>query len=90
MTHPSAFNRQLTEKLTVSTHALYDNLHFSQIKNIAGRLPENIRNSFVDLQSLKHSKRDRPKNSPFHWRLICYILIKNLYKFFLPLLAALK
>ena len=30
--------------------------------NIAGRLPENNRNSFVDLQSQKkNSKKDRPK-----------------------------
>ena len=34
-------------------------------KNIAGRLPENSRNSFVDLQ-LKNSKKDRQKNSSFH------------------------
>ena len=28
---------------------------------MAGRLPENSRNSFVDLQSQKNSKNDRPK-----------------------------
>ena len=34
---------------------------------MAGRLPENSRNSFVDLQSQKkNSKKDRPKNSSFH------------------------
>ena len=60
------------------------------LANIAGRLPENSRNSFVDLQSQKNSKKDRPKNSTFHWRLICYILIKNLHKLLLPLLADLK
>ena len=59
-------------------------------ENIAGRLPENSRNSLVDLQSQKNSKKDRPKNSSFHWRLICYNLTKNLYKFLLPLLAVLK
>ena len=58
--------------------------------NIAGRLPENSRSRFVDRQS-KNSKKDRPKKIlSFHWRLICYILIKNLYKFWLPLLADLK
>ena len=34
--------------------------------NIAGRLPENSRNRFVDRQSKKNSKKDRPKNSSFH------------------------
>ena len=34
-----------------------------KLLNIAGRLPENSRNSFVDLQSPINSKRDRPKNS---------------------------
>ena len=58
--------------------------------NIAGRLPENSRNRFVDRPSKKNSKKDRPKNSSFHWKLICYILIKNLYKLLLPLLADLK
>ena len=33
-------------------------------KNIAGRLPENSRNSFVDLQSQKNSKKDQ-KNSSY-------------------------
>ena len=33
--------------------------------NIAGRLPENSRNSFVDLQSRKNSKRNRPKKFAF-------------------------
>ena len=61
-----------------------------EILNIAGRLPENSRNSFVDLQTQKNSKEADQKNSSFHWRLICYILIKNLYKFLLPLLADLK
>ena len=59
------------------------------LKNIAGRLPENSRNRFVDRQS-KKTVKDRPKNSSFHWRLICYILIKNLYKLLLPLLADLE
>ena len=35
-------------------------------KNIAGRLPENSRNRFVDRQSKKNSKKDRPKKSSFH------------------------
>ena len=60
------------------------------LTNIAGRLPENSRNSFVDLQTQKTVKEADQKNSSFHWRLICYILIKNLYKFLLPLLADLK
>ena len=34
-------------------------------KNIAGRLPENSRNSFVELQSQKDSKRNRPKRNFF-------------------------
>ena len=58
--------------------------------NIAGRLPENSRNRFVDRPSKKTVKKTDQKNLPFHWRLICYILIKNLYKLLLPLLADLK
>ena len=50
-------------------------------KNIAGTLPENSRSSFADLQSQKNSKTGKKK---------CYILIKTLYKFLPPLLAALK
>ena len=57
--------------------------------NIAGRLPENSHKSFVDLQSQKTVKKTDQKNSYFHWRLICSILIKNLYKLLLPLLTAL-
>ena len=34
--------------------------------NIAGRLQENSRNRFVDWQSKKTVKKDRPKNSSFH------------------------
>ena len=33
----------------------------AQINNIAGRLPENSRNSFVDLQSQKQLKRQTKK-----------------------------
>ena len=33
--------------------------------NIAGRFPENGRNSFVDLQSQKNGKKDRPKKLLF-------------------------
>ena len=41
--------------------------------NIAGRLPENSCNSFVDLQSQnKTVKKDRPKNYSFHKRMRCY------------------
>ena len=58
-------------------------------KNIAGRLPENSRNRFVDRQSKKTVKKTDQKNSSFHRGLICYILIKNLYKLLLPILAAL-
>ena len=35
------------------------------MKNIAGRLRENSRNRFVDRQSLKNSKKDRPKKLVF-------------------------
>ena len=36
-------------------------------KNIAGRLPKNSRNSFVDLQSQKDSKKQTKKEiSSFH------------------------
>ena len=38
---------------------------FVKFHNIAGRLPENSRNSFVDLQSQKNIKRDRPKKFVF-------------------------
>ena len=34
--------------------------------NIAGRLPENSPNSFVDLHSQNSSKKDRAKKSSFH------------------------
>ena len=34
-------------------------------QNIAGRLPENSRNRFVDRQSKKNSKKDRPKKFVF-------------------------
>ena len=34
-------------------------------KNIAGRLPENSRNRFVDRHSKKNSKKDRPKKFVF-------------------------
>ena len=53
-------------------------LKLSAIKhntNIAGRLPENSRNRFVDRQSKKTVKETDQKNSSFHWRLICNILI---------------
>ena len=33
--------------------------------NIAGRLPENSRNSFIDQQSQKTSKKNRPKKFVF-------------------------
>ena len=36
-----------------------------KIENIAGRLPENSRNRFVDRQSKKNSKKDRPKEIVF-------------------------
>ena len=35
------------------------------IQDIAGTLPENSRNSFVDLKSQKNSKKDRPKKVLF-------------------------
>ena len=34
-------------------------------ENMAGRLPENSRNRFVDLQSQKNSKKDEPKKKVF-------------------------
>ena len=37
----------------------------NQVTNIAGKLPENSRNSFVDLQTQKNSKRGRPKKFVF-------------------------
>ena len=39
----------------------FNRLEKENIRNIAGRLPENSRNSFVDLQSQKDSKKDGPK-----------------------------
>ena len=36
-----------------------------KFEKLAGRLPENSRNSFVDPQSPKNSKRDRPKKFAF-------------------------
>ena len=38
----------------------------TKTKNIAGRLPENSRNRFVDRQSEKNNKKDIPKNSSLH------------------------
>ena len=35
------------------------------LQNIAGRLPENSCNRFVDRQSQKNSKKDRPKKFVF-------------------------
>ena len=43
-----------------------------QILNIAGRLPENSRNRFVDRQSKKTVKKTDQKNSSFHGRLMLY------------------
>ena len=37
-------------------------------RNIAGRLPENSRNTFVDRQSKKEVKKDRPKKFVFSLR----------------------
>ena len=49
------------------------------LKNIAGSLPENSRNRLVDRQSQKETvKKTDQKKLSFHWRLICYILTKNL------------
>ena len=44
---------------------------------IAGRLPENSRNSFLDLQSRKNSKKDKPKNSLFFegWDVIFWLRV---------------
>ena len=63
------------------------NWNISAIINKAGRLPENSRKSFVDLQSQKNSKIDQKNRLLIEgWS---YILIKNLCKFLLPLVAAL-
>ena len=64
--------------LAFSLHFLFrrDQNHYSnltliimkmceQILNIAGRLPENSRNRFVDRQSKKNRKKDRPKKIVF-------------------------
>ena len=40
-------------------------LRKNPIQNIAGRLPENSRNSFVDLRSQKKNSKDRPKKFVF-------------------------
>ena len=49
------------------------NLSLGKIKNIAGTLPQNSRNSFVDMQSKKSKKKTDQKNRLFieGWR--CYI-----------------
>ena len=52
-------------------------------------MPENSRNSFVDLQSKKQWKR-RTKNAAFFIEGWDVISIKNLYKLLPPLSAALK
>ena len=49
-----------------------------KINNIDGRLPENTRNSFVDLQSQKDSIRNRPKKKRFKMPR-SYILIRNMF-----------
>ena len=82
--------KQIISALRVKICQALKAIYLPNHKNIAGRSPENSRNSFVELQSQKNRKKDRPKNSSFHWRLICYIFIKNLCKFLLPLLADLK
>ena len=50
----------------------------NSIQNIAGRLPENSRNRFVDRQSKKNSKKDRPKKFVFFiegWSVIFWLKI---------------
>ena len=42
-----------------------NNQNYNKNSNIAGRLPENSRNRFVDRQFKKDSKKDGPKNSSF-------------------------
>ena len=61
----------------------------NEIKNIAGRLPENSRNNFVDVQSKKKQRKRQTKKNHLSIE-SCYFLTKNLYKFLLLLLAALK
>ena len=55
------------------------------MENIAGRLPENSHNRFVDRQSKKNSKKDRPKKFVLSLKADLFFLIKNLYKLLLPL-----
>ena len=57
------FNRKLLVLIPDSTVLLITKR--SLIKNIAGRLPDNSRNRFVDRQSKKNSKKDRPKKIIF-------------------------
>ena len=69
----------VAKSLGFSLHFLFrrDQNHYSnltseilkmceQILNIAGRLPENSRNRFVDRQSKKTVKKTDQKNSSFH------------------------
>ena len=62
---------KIREEITPQNHSLlrrYLNHYFnlrSNIMNIAGRLPENSRNRFVDRQSKKNSKKDRSKKFVF-------------------------
>ena len=60
-----------------------------KIYNIADRLPEDSRNSFVDLHS-QNSKKDRPKKIRLFIEGRYVIFRLKIYKFLLPLLAALK
>ena len=59
------------------------------MENIAGRLPENSRNSFVDPHAQKTVK-NRPKKFASSLKAdMLYFDLKNLYKCFVPLLAVL-
>ena len=55
--------RAISQKLALC-YKLKNTINKFTKPNIAGRLPENSRNSFVDLQSQK-KKQDRPKKQFF-------------------------
>ena len=78
------FLKNLVQNISERMHPLAQNLVRSYIiiiciflvttdsnENIAGRVAENSRNNFVDLQSKKNCKKDRPKNYFFHYTLSC-------------------
>ena len=58
---------QKTQRFGARFSVFEENFVIKLIKNIAGRLPENSRNRFVDRQSKKKTvKKTGQKNSSFH------------------------